>query len=179
MINWNKWIDKLKFRDREERLEYRQLAAKKNYGRMFLIICITLFFVIYLLIKGEIIAGINAQLGKMLGLFSWLSFAMIVFVLVCMCLYRSNQKKYYLLFNYATLIYCSAHLLNSVIENYIYYMTFKGYIVTLFFISVTLINCFFFIGVVFPNVMIIGGLGVLHFLMKLYSNPDKLLVPPL
>ena len=166
MINWNKWIDKLKFRDREERLEYRQLAAKKNYGRMFLIICITLFFEIYLLIKGEIIAGINAQLGKMLGLFSWLSFAMIVFVLVCMCLYRSNQKKYYLLFNYATLIYCSAHLLNSVIENYIYYMTFKGYIVTLFFISVTLINCFFFIGVVFPNVMIIGGLGVLHFLMK-------------
>ena len=173
MEQWRKWFDKVKLRDTVEKQEYRRLAASKNYGRMLIIFCITFCFEIYFLITDSSATGEDAQWIAYYSLLSWISIGILVLVLVVFLLYRRNRERFYKPFNCITGVYCYVHLFSSVIENFIAYTAYQEYDISLFFLSVTLIHCFFYVGVILPNIGVITGLILLQYFL-VYSEESFL-----
>lgn len=173
MEQWRKWLDKVKLRDGAEKQEYRRLAASKNYGRMLIIFCITFCFEIYFLITDSSVTGEDAQWIRYYSLLSWISISMLTIVFVVFLLYRKNREKFYRQFNFVITTYCFIQLFSSVLENFITYTAYQEYDISLFFLSVALINCFFFIGVILPNIAVVGGVILLQYFL-VYSEESFL-----
>ena len=173
MEQWGKWLDKVKLRDGAEKQSYRRLAASKNYGRMLIIFCITFCFEIYFLITDSSVTGEDAQWIRYYSLLSWISISMLTIVFVVFLLYRKNREKFYRQFNFVITAYCFIQLFSSVLENFITYTAYQEYDISLFFLSVALINCFFFIGVILPNIAVVGGVILLQYFL-VYSEESFL-----
>ena len=173
MEQWRKWFDKVKLRDTVEKQEYRRLAASKNYGRMLIIFFITFCFEIYFLITDSSVTGEDALWIRYYSLLSWISIGMLTIVFIVFLLYRKNREKFYRQFNFVITAYCFFQLFSSVAENFISYAAYQEYDISLFFLAVTLINCFFFIGVILPNIAVVGGVVVLQYFL-VYSEKSFL-----
>lgn len=173
MEQWRKLLDKIKLRDEEEKQGYRRLAAAKNYGRMLIIFCINFCFEIYFLITDSSVTGEDAQWIAYYSLLSWVAIGILAIVFVVFLLYRSNPARFYRPFNFITGVYCYVHLFSSVIENFITYTAYQEYDISLFFLSVTLIHCFFYVGVILPNIGVISGLVLLQYFL-VYSEESFL-----
>ena len=173
MEQWRKLLDKIKLRDEEEKQGYRRLAAAKNYGRMLIIFCINFCFEIYFLITDSSVTGEDAQWIASYSLLSWVAIGILAIVFVVFLLYRSNPARFYRPFNFITGVYCYVHLFSSVIENFITYTAYQEYDISLFFLSVTLIHCFFYVGVILPNIGVISGLVLLQYFL-VYSEESFL-----
>ena len=173
MEQWRKWFDKVKLRDTVEKQEYRRLAASKNYGRMLIIFFITFCFEIYFLITDSSVTGEDALWIRYYSLLSWISIGMLTIVFIVFLLYRKNREKFYRQFNFVITAYCFFQLFSSVAENFISYAAYQEYDISLFFLAVSLINCFFFIGVILPNIAVVGGVVVLQYFL-VYSEKSFL-----
>lgn len=173
MEQWRKWLDKVKLRDGAEKEAYRRLTASKNYGRMLIIFFITFCFEIYFLITDSSVTGEDALWIRYYSLLSWISISMLTIVFVVFLLYRKNREKFYRQFNFVITAYCFIQLFSSVAENFISYAAYQEYDISLFFLAVTLINCFFFIGVILPNIAVVGGVVVLQYFL-VYSEKSFL-----
>ena len=173
MEQWGKWLDKVKLRDGAEKQEYRRLAASKNYGRMLIIFFITFCFEIYFLITDSSVTGEDALWIRYYSLLSWISISMLTIVFVVFLLYRKNREKFYRQFNFVITAYCFIQLFSSVAENFISYAAYHEYDISLFFLAITLINCFFFIGVILPNIAAMAGVILLQYFL-VYSEKSFL-----